>query len=554
MPVSSYQRVVGSGAVLPQSEPATPDQIPNHAGGYAFALDDWARLKRFLILGSAGNTYYQSARALTQENVAVIQRCLDADGPRVVDLITTISEAGRAPSNDPALVALALAMKSRDRATKRAAHANLGRIARIGTHWLHLASFLDGAGAWPRSTRSAWSALFNALGADKLAEQMTKYSQRDGWSMRDLLRVVHPKPSSPALDRVATTAAEIAALDAVYHYVVTGNLVESADTPTLLRGIARARAATTAEEIATLVTTYRLQREQLPNQWVAAQPQNAPVWRALLGTMGFTAILRNLANLTRAGVLAPLSAETDTVVACFRDLKRIQASRIHPLQVLLALRTYAAGYGMMRPGKDTIPTWQPVQQVVDALNELYYLAFTNIPVSTKRYVIGLDVSGSMDTPLNESNPLTCREAGAAIAMALMHGAAKTFIGGFTTEFTPLAISASDRLDRVIEYTRHLPFGGTDCALPMRYALDHQIEADAFVVITDNETWSGTEHPFKALQRYRRAFNNPEAKLVVLGMTATNITIADPNDPGMLDIAGFDAALPTLIADFVEGDI
>lgn len=36
------------------------------------------------------------------------------------------------------------------------------------------------------------------------------------------------------------------------------------------------------------------------------------------------------------------------------------------------------------------------------------------------------------------------------------------------------------------------------------------------------------------------------------MTASNVSIADPTDPGMLDVAGFDAAVPTLIADFARG--
>ncbi len=43
--------------------------------------------------------------------------------------------------------------------------------------------------------------------------------------------------------------------------------------------------------------------------------------------------------------------------------------------------------------------------------------------------------------------------------------------------------------------------------------------------------------------------NPRAKLVVVGMTATNFSIADPADAGMLDVAGFDAAVPSLLADF-----
>ena len=51
-------------------------------------------------------------------------------------------------------------------------------------------------------------------------------------------------------------------------------------------------------------------------------------------------------------------------------------------------------------------------------------------------------------------------------------------------------------------------------------------------------WAGKVHPHKALRAYRERTGIP-AKLVVVGMTATGFSIADPDDGGMLDIAGFD---------------
>jgi len=74
--------------------------------------------------------------------------------------------------------------------------------------------------------------------------------------------------------------------------------------------------------------------------------------------------------------------------------------------------------------------------------------------------------------------------------------------------------------------------------------------DVFVVITDNETWAGNIKPHQALAKYREATGIP-AKLIVMGVTATPFTIADPNDAGMLDIAGFDSAVPALVADFIR---
>ena len=41
-----------------------------------------------------------------------------------------------------------------------------------------------------------------------------------------------------------------------------------------------------------------------------------------------------------------------------------------------------------------------------------------------------------------------------------------------------------------------------------------------------------------------------AKPVVVGMVANQFSIADPNDAGALDVVGFNAAAPAVIADFL----
>jgi 60 kDa SS-A/Ro ribonucleoprotein len=112
----------------------------------------------------------------------------------------------------------------------------------------------------------------------------------------------------------------------------------------------------------------------------------------------------------------------------------------------------------------------------------------------------------------------------------------------------LPLSPRQRLDDVLGMVNGLPFGGTDCSLPMIWAQKNKVEVDTFVVYTDSETWAGEIHPFQALRDYRQAMGRP-AKLVVVGMTSTGFTIADPQDPGMLDVVGFDAAAPQVMADF-----
>jgi 60 kDa SS-A/Ro ribonucleoprotein len=76
-----------------------------------------------------------------------------------------------------------------------------------------------------------------------------------------------------------------------------------------------------------------------------------------------------------------------------------------------------------------------------------------------------------------------------------------------------------------------------------------VEADAFIVYTDSETWFGQIHPVQALQEYRRKTGIP-AKLIVVGMVSNHFSIADPNDAGMLDVVGFDTAVPQVMSDFI----
>lgn len=52
-------------AAVPQCEPLNDKQVRNAAGGFAWQLDNMARLRRFLIIGSEGGTYYVTEQRLT---------------------------------------------------------------------------------------------------------------------------------------------------------------------------------------------------------------------------------------------------------------------------------------------------------------------------------------------------------------------------------------------------------------------------------------------------------------------------------------------------------
>jgi 60 kDa SS-A/Ro ribonucleoprotein len=277
-----------------------------------------------------------------------------------------------------------------------------------------------------------------------------------------------------------------------------------------------------------------------------------------------TALIRNLATMTRVGVLAPGSDGTVKAVTQLGDAERIRRARVHPIAVLAALRTYSSGRGARGRGE-----WTPVAEVVDALDATFYTAFGNVEPADKRLLLALDVSGSMEGGSVAGVPgLTPRDASAALALVTAateeHYEVLGFFagrGGWKTGtrrpgwgadgLTPLAISPRQRLDDAVKAVSDLPFGGTDCALPMLYAQARKREIDTFVIYTDSETWAGDVHPAQALRDYRNA-SGIDARLVVVGMVSNGFSIADPADLGMLDVVGFDTATPQLISDFARG--
>jgi 60 kDa SS-A/Ro ribonucleoprotein len=115
----------------------------------------------------------------------------------------------------------------------------------------------------------------------------------------------------------------------------------------------------------------------------------------------------------------------------------------------------------------------------------------------------------------------------------------------------VGLSTRRRLDDMVRETARMRMGGTDCALPMLWALETRQVFDAFVIYTDNETWAGSVQPMDALRAYRHTVN-PEARLIVVGMTSTGFSIADPQDKGALDLVGFDSTAPSTISNFIAG--
>ena len=529
--------------VTSQRERSRSDEVKNNAGGFVFAVSDKDRLERFLILGTDGGTYYVGEKKITNENVTFLRKMIKSDEALVLSTIVDVSVNGRAYRNSPALFALALLfVEGKDKAAAKAA---LTKVARTSTHLFEFAQYIENLGGWGRAKRSAVANWYQSQEVDKLAYQLVKYRQRDGWTHRDLLRLSHP-----------------VGLDENVVNFALGK--EHGIAPRIITGFEIIQQAENEQQVLNALSSFKnLPWETIPTEFLKSEK----VWKALFynGQLNGQALVRNITRLARLGAFDDMQFAADYAQR-LTDSEMILKTRLHPINYLVAAVTYEDGqlnrrdswYGVTR-SKD----WKPSSIINDALNDGFHLAFKAVEPANKRTFIGVDVSGSMASGALGID-LSCAQVSGAVAMTIARTEPMYEIRGFTSgstnrygrggsELTDLGITARTSLSSAMNKVQKSNFGSTDCAQPMLYALDNKIEIDTFVVITDNETWAGNIKPHQALKQYRDKMGI-DARLAVFGVASTNFTIADKNDRGMMDFVGFDSNAPKILADFSAGRI
>lgn len=525
--MTSYAKTFVNSSRKPQSKKQTKGQKKNNAGGYSFQLDDFSQLKRFLILGSDSPTFYASENKMVKNNAKAVLKAAATDIQKTTLMIQDISKARLAPSRDPAIFACALLM--RDFGSYIAPI--IKDVCQTSTDLFLFAEYSKELGkGWGSTMRRSICGWYDAKSPHGLARQVTKYQQRNGWSHRDLLRLSHYKTDDIAKNNVLKYVCQNAKWN------------ESPDTgpsDIYLAAIQEAKEAS-VERTIELIDEFKLEREHINTEHL----KNPGVWRALMETMGGWALLRNLNALAVNGVTVGTNSATKRVVELLSQ-ENVMKSGVHPLKFLIAHRQYSSGKGMLGS-----QTWTPVPQIVNAIDKGFTYAFGNVEPANKNYYLGIDVSGSMSWGTIPKTPITPMEGAVAMALVTSRTEPWCHTAAFCGEMQKLDL-VGDSISHAMQKLRGLRFGRTDCAQPIINALKLGLEVDTFVVYTDNETWCGKIHPHVALEDYRKKIN-PEAKLIVCGMLANRFTIADPKDPGMLDVVGFSGDTPALITEFSRG--
>ena len=356
-------------------------QVANSAGGHAWAVDVWTRLRRFLILGSEGGSYYASEWTLTRENA------------QAVETPFARTACARSRRSSPSAV-----RAERRRTIRRSTHSRSPRASVTTRHGRLRSRRCRRSPARARTCSSSRrSSRASAAGAarcggplpagtpisrsEALAYQAVKYRQRAGVSHRDLLRLAHPAGRVGAGNPTVDVSADHARL---FEWIVRG-------------GIRRvSRASSRASHARSRRRLRRRRRSSfasigLPREALQPEHLTSPeVWDALLDDMPMTALIRNLATMTRVGVIAPGSDGTARAIAQLGDRERLRRGSRSPDR-----GPGGAAHVRDRPRCSWPRHVGPVREIVDALDAAFYASFGNVEPAGKRLLLALDVSGSM---------------------------------------------------------------------------------------------------------------------------------------------------------------
>lgn len=285
---------------------------------------------------------------------------------------------------------------------------------------------------------------------------LLKYDgQSKGFRFGDVLDLTHPEPSAPwqgdlfkhAIDR-RHNRDEIVIPESLW---MLRNREALARIPQDERRAVLARPET--------LTEAGMTWESLAG-WLNG-PMDKQAWEAVIPSMGYMALLRNLRNFDEAGVSDEVAA---TVIAKLTDPEQVMRSRQLPMRFLSAYKA------------------APSLRWSAALEKALGLSLANVPSLSGRTLILWDCSGSMFYPMGGRSKLQRSEVAGVFCAALALRAEDATLIRYGSAHERVDVPKGGAILKLVGDARNM--GGTATWNTVRSTFsDH----DRIVIVTDEQT-------------------------------------------------------------------
>lgn len=336
-------------------------------------------------------------------------------------------------------------------------------------------------------------------------------------SLADVLKLVHPKPATPARE-------------ALYGYVL-GRQMPSDRLP-----------AAVAE-----FEAFKRDRTcgvpDVPFQMLTGLTLSADEWTAVARRASWHTTRMNLNTFARHGVFG--NREVTTLVADrLRDEDAIARAKVFPYQVLAAYRNV----------DPAVPA-----EIVTALGEAMELAIANVPVLPGKIYVCPDVSGSMQSPVTgrrtgATTTVRCLDVAALIAATVVRKNRSADVLAFDWNVHTPRFNPFDAVTTNADRFAALGGGGTAVSAPLTWLNRRGAAGDLVILVSDNESWidksvADDTTLVRQWNEFRR--RNPPARLVLLDLQP-NLTTQAMDRDDILNIGGFSDRVFDVLAAFAAG--
>ncbi len=506
----------------------------NEEGARAYQLPLKHALAQLAATGCFNGVFYAQAQDQLDTLLALVNQVDD----NVFLAKLAIYSRERAFMKDmPA--ALLLILSKRDRSLFRAAFARVvdnGRVLRTLFQMIRSGQF--GRKSLSYALQQAFQRWLN----DASPEGLLAASIGNDPSLRDVLRLARPTPKDNERR-------------ALFGWLTDKEVskwapASEADLPVEVRTLDAYRKSASAEEQIALLKGVKLRWDLL-----ADAARGPSVWKAIVRQMGSQALRMNLNTLLRHDVLTE-NAMVNFVATKIGAAKEIRGSRQFPYQYLAAYLNADA----------CLP-----QKIKAALCRAAEVACGNVPELPGPVVIGLDVSGSMQSPApgnrgrGATSKVRCVDVAALFAAAILRRNPDSVVIPFDDKVHRVSLDPQDTILSLAERLAKYGGGGTNCSLPLVEAISiyRNRRFAGCVLVSDQESWIGAgRHGSTATMTAWQDFVKNQVRLQARADAGPKLVCIDlqpyttsqaPDRSDILNVGGFSDAVFGVVASFLSDD-
>lgn len=338
-----------------------------------------------------------------------------------------------------------------------------------------------------------------------------------GPSLADVVKMVHPKPTTPGRD-------------VLYAYLM-GRAVEQEALPPPVRQFEAFKAGD------------RSIVPDVPFQMLASLDLSRRDWCQIARQGSWQMLRMNLNTFARHGVFEE-SGMTEYVAGRLRSAEEIARARVFPYQLLAAYRACDPAVPNMARR---------------ALEDAMELSMGNTPAVRGQLYVCPDVSGSMQSAVTgrrkgATSTVRCVDIAALLAASLVQRNPSADVLPFDDAVVPIDVSWRDSVLTNANRLASVGGGGTSVSAPLALLNARNAHGDLVVIVSDNQSWvDATSARGTAVLRHWNTFRarNPRARLVLIDLQPSRTTQAFERED-ILNIGGFSDHVFAIVSEFAAG--